>query len=418
MEPHNSMSVISPQDGLPVSADAPGSEPGTEALDFLIVIAKHKRMIAVVTLGAALLAVIISLLMPNVYTGKAVVMPPRQDQSAAALVIGQITGAVGGGGGNLTDALGLKSVNDLYIGLLKSRSIADRLIERFELQKLYGTATQVDTRRGLAKNSVFTAGKDGLMTIEFDDEDPRRAADIANAYVEELDTITRGLAITEASQRRLYYEKQLVQTKESLVKAEAQLMKVQQETGIIKLDEQARPIFEAISALRGQMAAKEIQIAGMRSFATDRNPELIRAREELAGMQKQLDMLQRNNAVGDGQILVPTGKVPELGLEYIRKLREVTYNDALFQALSKQYEIARIEEGKNASVIQSVDKAVVPDRKSKPARSLIVIFSAFIAGVLAVIAAFMIEKVGKLRQDSVAGERIRLLKEHARWKGA
>jgi capsule polysaccharide export protein KpsE/RkpR len=211
---------------------------------------------------------------------------------------------------------------------------------------------------------------------------------------------------------------QLAKAKEGLTKAEAAMRKVQQETGILKLDDQAKPIFDAMATIRGLIASKEVEIEGMKSFATEKNADLILARQVLAGMQKQLALLQKNDVVGNGDILVPTGRIPELGLEYLRRLRELTYYETLYQALAKQYETARIDAGKTATVIQSVDKAIVLDKKTKPVRSLIVIISAFVAGVLAVLAAFVMDKLEQFRQDPAGGEKMRLLRELAKWKRA
>jgi tyrosine-protein kinase Etk/Wzc len=190
-----------PEEIKPVTQD----DDEISLLDLLIVLAKHKKMILGVTFGAAVVSAIISLLLPNIYTGTAKVLPPQQSQSTASMMLGQLGGLAGLAGGSL----GIKNPNDLYVGMLKSRTVADNIIARFELQKLYDQDTMVGTRNEFADNSSITTGKDGLITIEFEDRDPKRAAAIANAYVEELDKLTQSLAVTEAAQRRLFFERQL-----------------------------------------------------------------------------------------------------------------------------------------------------------------------------------------------------------------
>lgn len=383
-------------------------------LDIAIVLAKHKTLVLGLPFVAALIAVVVTLLMPNIYTGTARVLPPQQNQSAtAAALIGQLgalSGAVGG-------AAGLKNPSDLYVGMLKSRTVADALIDRFKLQELYEQQTLVGTRGKLSKVTSINAAKDGIIAIEVDDEDPKRAAAMANAYVEELEKLNERLAISEASQRRLFFEKQLKQTKDDLATAEVELKRTQEKTGLIKLDDQGKAIIEAVAQLKAQVAAKEVQIGAMRSFATERNPELIRAQQELVGMRDQLRKLERDNTVGDGDILVPTGKVPEAGLEYLRKFRDVKYFETIFEVFAKQYELAKVDEAREASIIQVLDRAVEPDRKSKPRRAVIVIVTGLVASIVAIILAFVREKQEKARNDPETAERLRLLSRYLARRG-
>jgi uncharacterized protein involved in exopolysaccharide biosynthesis len=381
-------------------------------LDLLIVLAKHKKMIAGVTFGVAVLAVIVSLLLPNIYTGTAKVLPPQQSQSTAAMLLGQLGGLAGLAGGSV----GIKNPNDLYVGMLKGRTVADNIIDRFELQKLYDKDTMVETRKEFASNSSITAGKDGLITIEFDDEDPKRAAAIANAYVEALDKLTQSLAVTEAAQRRLFFERQLMQAKEDLSKAEVALKVTQEQTGLIKLDDQGRAIIEAVAALRGQISAKEVELRAMRTFTTENNPDYIRTQQQLAGLRTELTKLERAQISGGGDILLPTGKVPEAGLEYLRKFRDVKYNETIFELLAKQFEAAKIDEAKEAAIIQVVDQAIAPDRKSKPKRAVLVIVATFIAGLTASLLAFIREARERASQDPRQAARLAALRRYASFR--
>lgn len=384
-------------------------------LDLLTVLVKHKRIVVGLPLMAGVVSAILSIAMPNVYTGTAVIMPPQEDTSSASAMIGQLIGSGGGGAagsGGIASALGLKNTNDLYAGVLESRTIAERLIERFRLQEIYDTDTLVDTRKELQNATNVTAGRDGLITIEVDDEHPKRAAAIANAYVEELEKLTADLAISGASKRRVYFQRHVDSAKESLVKADLGLKAVQERTGLIKPDDQAQAIFEAMAALRGQIAAKEIEISAIRSFATERNPDFLRAQQELAGMQKQLAGLQQDNKLGGGDILVPTGKIPQAGYEFLEKLRDVKYYEAVYEMLARQLELARIDEGRNSTIIQYVDRASPPDKKSKPKRSLIVVIVVLMTGILAVFWVFIKEAYEHAKLAPGSSERMRALKAY------
>jgi uncharacterized protein involved in exopolysaccharide biosynthesis len=300
--------------------------------------------------------------------------------------------------------------------MLKSRTVADNIIDRFELQKLYDKDTMVETRKEFASNSSITAGKDGLITIEFDDEDPKRAAAIANAYVEALDKLTQSLAVTEAAQRRLFFERQLMQAKEDLSKAEVALKVTQEQTGLIKLDDQGRAIIEAVAALRGQISAKEVELRAMRTFTTENNPDYIRTQQQLAGLRTELTKLERAQISGGGDILLPTGKVPEAGLEYLRKFRDVKYNETIFELLAKQFEAAKIDEAKEAAIVQVVDHAVPPDRKSRPKRSAIVIVATLAASIIAILLAFIREARELASQDPLQATRLATLRRYASFR--
>jgi uncharacterized protein involved in exopolysaccharide biosynthesis len=378
-------------------------------MDLLLVIAKHNRFIIKLTGSAALLAVVMALLMDNVYTAKTVILPPQQGASSASMVLGQLGGLAG-----LAGAAGLKNPNDLHIGMLKSRSVADSLIARFKLQQKFEAKTMDDTRKLLANGTDITAGKDGLINIEYSDKDPQFAATVANAYVDELDRFNSTLAVTEASQKRLFFEKQLKSTRDNLALAETGLKQSQEKSGLILPEKQGAAIIEAAATLRAQVAAKEVELQAMRAFATPQNPDYQRLQEVLIGLRVQLAKVERNSVQGKGDVMVPTGKLAETGLEYMRKMRELKYQETLFDLLSKQFEIAKIEEAKEAALIQVVDKALPPDKKSKPKRALIVILVTLMAFFIGVLLAFFREAKERASQDPASAERMHLLRRYLR----
>ncbi len=288
-------------------------------------------------------------------------------------------GALGGLGG-------LKSPGDVYIGILGSRTIADALIKRFDLQSVYKTKRLSDTEKTLKNNSKFVSGKDSLVTISVVDRDPRRAANLANGYLDALYEQNGRLALTESGQRRLFFEQQLAHEKDALADAEVELKKTQEQTGMISPIGQTELAIDAIQQLRAQITSRQVELGVLQQGATDLNPQVVRIQTEIKRLQEQLQKLENGSSKrSPGSVQTPTAKVPELALEYIRKQREVKYHETLFQLLARQYESARLDESREAPLLQVVDKAVVPDKKSGPHRMLLTLMGmvlGFLAGAL------------------------------------
>jgi uncharacterized protein involved in exopolysaccharide biosynthesis len=232
---------------------------------------------------------------------------------------------------------------------------------------------------------------------------------MANAYVEEFKRQSAGLAVTEASQRRLFFEQQLSQAKDNLANAEEDLKKTGQKTGLMQLDSQTRATIGLLADLRGQIAAKEVEISGLRSFATGENPELQMAEQQLAGLRAQE---QKMGAASEGatNALIPKGNMQETSFEYIRKLRDVKYYETIFDLLARQYEVAKVDEAKQGSVVQVVDRAIVPDRKSSPQRTLIVLGAAVFGLFVGVVWAFAREGLTRLSNNPAEHSRLETLK--------
>jgi uncharacterized protein involved in exopolysaccharide biosynthesis len=382
-------------------------------LGVLIVLAKHKRIVFGVPFLVGIVAAIVSLLLPNVYTGTARILPPQQGASAASALLNQLGGVFGGLAGAGGTLGGIRNPNDLYVGMLKSRTVADNLIVSFDLNKLYHQELQSNTRKMLESRTTIVAGKDGIITIEVDDKDAKRAADLANAYVDELMKLTRVLAVTEASQRRLFFERQLVQAKDNLTAAEIAARQGLQKGGLAQVDAQGRSIIEVTSRLRAQISAKEVQIGAMRTFAAEGNPELQRTEQERESLKRELARIE-------GSSLAPrVGSKDEsggTGLDNLGRLRNVKYYEFLYELLAKQYELAKIDEAKDSTVVQVMDKAIEPDRKSKPVRSYIVLLS-MAAGLFAgILWAFFRETAGKINSDPQQAEQVQTLKRYLVWR--
>lgn len=377
------------------------------SLDLLTIIARKKFYIVGIPLLAGIIAGGLSLLMPNIYTGTASVLPPQQSQSGSSAILGQL-GALGGMSGS---ALGLKNPSDLYIGMLNSRTVADSIIERFKLQSVYGTKTLTDTRLTLSSSSTIGSGKEGIIVIDVKDKDPKRAAALANGYVEELQRLTQTLAITEASRRRLFFEKQLLQSKQLLVDAEVSLKVMQEKSGLIQLNGQAEALIKSSADLRAQIASKEVALSAMQTFATGSNPEYMRARQELVGLREQLKKMESGLNQGSGDLLVGSGRIPEAGLEYVRRVRDVKYAETIFELMSKQFEIAKLDEAKDSSIIQALDVAIVPDKKSKPNRGVIVVSTILFVGILTMFWILASEFLRKIKENPAQLRRLKKLSD-------
>lgn len=299
-------------------------------LDLLIVLGKYKGMIISVTFFVALLAVGGSLLMPNIYTGTTRILPPQQSQSSASALLSQLGGLAGMAGGSL----GIKNPNDLYVAMLKSRTVMETVAKRFDLQKVYEQETMTDTLRALDGNAAISSGKDGVITVEVDDKDPQLAAALSNAFIDELSKLMQANSLTDASQKRVFFEQQLRQVKDRLTDAE------------LVLD-----------------------------------------------------------------------KTPVTSLEYLDAVRNLKYQEAVWEILAKQFEMAKLDEAKDFPLIQVLDMAVAPEKKSKPRRSLIVISAVFVAFFLAVIWAFIKDALSRSDANPEQSARMQELRRVFRWRG-
>jgi len=394
---------------------APSGDEEISLLDLLIVVAERRRMVLLVTAVCAILSVVIALLLPNWYTATVVLLPPQQNSSIGSAIASQLgnlapMAALAGGG------LGLKSPNDMYVSMMKGQSVEDKMIDDYDLRREYHQRLMSDARKAFEKHAtVDGTGKDGLIRVSVEDRNPVRAALLANDYVEHFQGLSQTLAITEASQRRLFFEKQLVQTKNSLADAEVALQRTEQTSGLIQIDSQAKALIESAASLRAQIAAKEVQVQAMQTYATGQNSQVIQAQQELESMRAQLEKLGGSVDTANS-LIVPKGKLTEAGLDYVRKLREVKYQEAIFDILARQFEIAKLDEAKEGALVQVVDPAIPPDRKSSPKRSIIVIVSTVAGFFLGILAALVQAALARLKEDPESGSKLDLLRRALRSK--
>jgi tyrosine-protein kinase Etk/Wzc len=378
--------VYSSQTGAPLhdasSWEAPSDGHEINLLDVLTQLVHRRWLIAKVTGIAILMGAITCLILPVRYTASTKIMTPQPAQSSASMLMSQLasTGpnplaAIAGGG------LGLKNPNDIYLGLLNSRPIADAIIQEFGLVKAYHAKDMTAARKKLARNTVVASEKGGFIAVSVTDKDKKRVAAMANAYTEELRILTKTLAVTEASQRRLFYEDQLKQAKDALLAAELSFQQVQQSKGLVQLDAQAKAMIEGLAVLRAQVATREVEVQTLRSYSTEHNPELELAEGELSSLRAEAARLeQRNHSSGFADLGLRD--VPGAGMEYLRAEHELKYRQAMFDLLLKQYDAAKLDESNDAAVIQVVEPAIEPERISSP-RPITVILLFAMGGLLA-----------------------------------
>jgi uncharacterized protein involved in exopolysaccharide biosynthesis len=299
----------------------------------------------------------------------------------------------------------------MYVAILKSRTLEDKMVQRFGLAEAYRTKYPSDARKGLERRvKIDGTAKDGLIHISVEDRNPSRAEELANGYVEEFRQVSGGLAITEAGQRRLFFEQQLEHAKDELAKAENAMIQTQQKTGLIQLPAQEGALIQAAVSLRAQITAKEVEIQSLGTFATNENAQLVQAEQELDSLRAQLAKLGGSESVADGEMLLPKGKVPEAGLEYLRRERDVKYHETLFEILARQFEMAKLDEAKQGALIQVLDAAVPPDRRSSPKRTLIVIFATAAGFLLSLIVAALLGGFRRLDPNSETHSKLSLLR--------
>ena len=376
------MSAIDNPEVLSPTLDEPEDDgPSVSLMDLLVWLGDAKRWVAIATATAAVGAVIAAALLPPIFTARTTLLAPgsqQQSGSAAALAaLGSLGGLAGG--------LGAKTPDELYVSLLKSDSVQRALATRFNLMQRYEAKTYDGLRKAMAANiRISSDKKSGLLMVEVDDKEAQFAADLANAHAAEVARLLGRLAVSEAQQRRVFFEQQLKDTKENLIQAEQSLRAVQEKSGMVVLDKQAEAIIAGVAQLKAQIAEREVRLRVLRTSATSENPDVQRLNSELAGLRAELARMETASpGAATGSIDIPVGKLPAAAVDYIRARREVKFQETLLESMLRQFEIAKLDEAKEGPALQLVDVAQAPDRKSKPARALIVLTTTLLAFIAA-----------------------------------
>lgn len=343
----------------------PVHEPVSDELDLFGPLLSHWRSIVIGALLTGVLALAVTYLLTPRFTARTSFLPPQQQQGIAAAALGQL-GALAGLAGAAT---GLKSSADQYIALMQSVLVSDRIVDRFGLIHAYEVDLRVEARERLAKRVSMTLGrKDGLITVQVEDVDPQRAADMANRYVEELRTLTGSLALTEAQQRRVFFETELKATGERLAAAQSALQASGFNSGALKAEPKAAA--ESYARLRAELTAAEVRLQALRRNLADGTPEVQQQQALIGALRSQLARAESaSTARGDGP-------------DYVGRYRDFKYHETLFELFARQFELARLDESREGALIQVIDVATAPERKSWPRRGLTAVAATVIAGLL------------------------------------
>ncbi|WP_295553403.1 Wzz/FepE/Etk N-terminal domain-containing protein [Limnohabitans sp. Rim8] len=381
------------------SPQALDAEDEISLLDLLHTIVDNLRLLIIGPLVVGLAALCISFFVTPTFTATVKFLPPQQQQSAAASMLASL----GGLGGLAGAAAGLKNPADQYLAFMKSNTVQDALIDRFKLQERYETKFKSDTRLALTASTRASSGKDGLITVEIDDKEPEFAAELANAHVDELQKLLARLAVTEAQQRRAFFEKQLDQVRAKFTAAEQALRATGVSSSVLKSNPASA--LAAVAGLKAQVTAQEVKVGAMRGYLAETAPDFKQAMSELANLRAQLAKQEKDepaDAAGQG--------------DYVAKFREFKYQETLFELFARQFEMAKVDESREGAVIQVLDAAQPPERKSKPKKALIAIIATLATGFALLLFVFIRQALRNASQDNESAQKIDALK--ASWHKA
>ena len=365
--------------------DATAADPGSVA--HLRVLWDGRRFIAKMALIGLMSGILVAFLLPKRYTSTAKLMPPDGQSSSGMAMLGALSGKVGGLAGVAGDLLGGGGSGPLFIGILQSQTVQERLVQRFDLKRVYGDRLDEDARKDLAERTgVGEDRKSGIISISVDDRDPHRAAAIAQAYVEELNRLSAELSTSAAHRQRVFLEERLKAVKLDLDQAAVDFSQFSSKNSAIDIKEQGRAMVEAAAQLQGELIAAESEKKGLEAIYASGNPRVRAIDARVMELRKQLEKL---GGEGDGlaapAALYPSiRQLPLLGVQYADLYRRTKIQETVFEALTQQYELAKVQEAKETPAIKVLDPARVPERRSFPPRTNITIMFAsfgFAAGV-------------------------------------
>lgn len=374
------------------------AEGGPNWVDLVLLVASHRWLLLLGPLLAGLVALATTFAITPTFTARTSFVPPQQAQTAATAALaslGALSGLVGTGSTLRTPA-------DQYVALMQSATITDRLIDDFKLMQVYDEKYRSDTRDELARNVRIVVGKkDGLISIEVDDTDPARAAALANRHVEELRSLSSQLALTEAQQRRAFFQGQMQQTRKLLEEAQQSLQASGFNASALRAEPKA--VAEAYARLKAGISAGEVRLQILRRTLTDSASEISQQQAVLGSLRGELARLEATDSASSQG-------------DYVGRYREFKYQETLFELLARQFELARLDESREGALIQIVDSATSPEKKSKPRRLRVALASAG-AALLLLLVGVVIRHAWHLAQaapeTAASAARLRAL-----WRGA
>lgn len=356
-------------------------EPGVNLIDLAVPIARRWKLIVVGSLLCGTLALGITYVIEPTFTAKTTLLPPQQAQSSAAAAALASLGPLAGIAANGT----LRTSADQYVSMLQSVGVSDRIVESFKLMDVYRGKFKVDARKALLDHVKMSVGKkDGLLTIEVEDTDPKRAADIANAYVEELRRMIGLFAVTEAQQRRVFFEEQMKSARDRLATAQKALQASGFNQGALKTEPRATA--DNYARLRAEITSGEVRLQSLRASLLDGAPEIQAQQATLNALRAELSRVERSDGSGGGP-------------DFIGRYREFKYQETLFDLFARQFELARVDESREGALIQVIDRATPPERRTRPKRAVTAMLST--AGAAIALAALVLLRHGLRRLQPV-----------------
>lgn len=420
---------IEPRTALVV--DLPGREPEPErfAAELLVrrlrVLWDRRALLFRATLAGLLAGLLLAFLLPKRYDATTQLMPPDSQSSSGLAVLAALSAKTGGGVGAIAgDLLGIKSSGALFLGILRSRTLEDRLVSRFDLKQVYGVRHDVQARARLQDNtSLVEDRKNGILTITVTDRDPSRAAALAHAYVEELDHLVAELSTSSARRERVFLEGRLAAVKQELDQASRDLSQFSSKNGTVDIKEQGRAMVDAAASVMGQLIAAESQLKGLEEIYTPNNARVRALQAHVNELRKQLDTIggkpEDASSPSSDSSFPSLRKLPVLGVTYADLYRRAKIQEVVYETLTQQYELAKVQEAKETPSVRILDDARIPEGKSFPPRLLILASCALLAPVLA--ALFLLAQARWLEMDDAhagkifAGEVFHVVHAHMPW---
>jgi uncharacterized protein involved in exopolysaccharide biosynthesis len=393
------LSSKSEQRDADVSLDAPAGdssesllfepvEPTLRLLPYLRLFWENRRLLWRCGLSAMLASAIVAVLIPVRYQSVARLMPPDDQSQGLGMLAAMVSNS--GNGGLASNLLGIKNSGDLFVGILGSDTIQDHLISEFELTKVYGDSKIEDARADLAGHSYISADrKSGIISISVADHDPKRAAAIAQAYVSELNLLVSGLSTSSARRERVFLEERLQEVKTDLDSAEQKFSVFASKNTAIDIPEQGKAMVDAAATLQGQLIAAQAELSGLQQIYTNNNVRVRAAHAHVEELQKKLNEIvgagTQSDLQTDNSLYPSIRKLPLLGVTYADLYRQTKIQQTVYEVLTQQYELAKVQEAKEIPTVKVLDPAMVPTKKSYPPRTLFVILGTILGVGLAMV---------------------------------
>jgi len=379
-----------------------GIPPHASLLDAWQVIVERRVLIAGVCVFSVVAALVVSVLLPKVYQSTSTLLPQLDTKDVGGLA----TLLAASETGRMVQGLGLSlpgasaTPTDVFVAILKSRVMADDIIKQFKLTEIYDEDTLQDTRKELADATSISVSKEKVIKVTVEAKTPQLAADIANFYVTNLDTLNRTLNVSKAGQQRAFIERRLAETQVHLAKSEEALKEFQTRNKTVAVEAQSKAMIEAAAMIQGQITAHEVQLQVLSTYLSADNPELARVRSGIDELRKQLYLLESGKG---GKGMIPGDRlhpamvtIPSLALEYARRMRDVKVQETLFTLLTSQHEQAKLAEARDTPTVQVLDPAVPAEKRTRPRIALNVLIGGLLGLWAAIMLAFWLRYVKRL----------------------